>query len=150
MVKTLFSLLIFVLILSCSEDRTGYEFLTFEVRLAASEPGSHLKEMILFKSDLKFFVDDSVFLQNKDIASTTVIDKETHPKVLVKLTDNGAKKFADFTQENIGRNAAILVGGKLVSAPRINAKIDGGKLIIIGYFTLVESKKIAYGILPNN
>ena len=101
----------------------------------------------MHNSDLKFYVEDSVFLRNSELKSTEVIDVNTHPKILVTLTEEGTENFADFTEQNIGRNAAILVGGKLVSAPRINAKIDEGKLIIVGNFSLEEAEQIAIGIL---
>ena len=137
----------FVLFISCSENGTTKEFLSFELRLAASQSSPDYVEMTLYNSDLKFYVEDSVFLRNSDMKSANVIDVNTHPKVLVTLTQEGTEKFADFTERNIGRNAAILVGGKLVSAPRINAKIEEGTLIIVGYFSPEEAEKIARGIL---
>jgi preprotein translocase subunit SecD len=144
--KTLSFLLMFFFVLSCSDNKVKYETLSFEVRLAYSEPGSGLTEMTMQKSDLKFYVQDSVFLNNQDISSTDVIDWETHPKVMVRLNDLGREKFKAFTEQNIGKNAAILVGRKLVSAPRINAKIEEGKLIIVGHFTPEEAKKISMAI----
>ena len=93
---------------------------------------------------------DSVFLNNENIKGTEIIDWETHPKVLVTLNENGRKKFADFTLNNIGKNAAMIVDGKLVSAPRINAQITKGILIIHGILTHEESQKIAGGIIPKN
>jgi preprotein translocase subunit SecD len=144
--KALSLLLIIALIFSCSEQK--HETLSFELRLAALEDDPNLKEMTMANSEMKFFVDDSVFLQNKDIKSTEIIDWESNPKILVKLNKKGGEKFANFTQQNIGKNAAILAGGKLVSAPRINARIDGGKLIIVGLFTHEEALRIADGILP--
>jgi preprotein translocase subunit SecD len=69
---------------------------------------------------------------------------------MVGLNDKGREKFKVFTKQNIGKNAAILVGGKLVSAPRINAKIEEGKLIIVGYFTPEEAEKISNGLMTKN
>jgi preprotein translocase subunit SecD len=139
-----------VFLLSCSDQTSEYEYLSFELRLAQSEADSNLQEMQMHNSDLKFYVEDSVFLRNSDIKSTNVIDMTTQPKVFVNLTKEGTDKFAAFTDRYIGRNAAILVGGKLVSAPRINAKIEEGKLIIVGYFTPEEAEEISEGIMTNN
>jgi preprotein translocase subunit SecD len=139
---------ILVIFLSCSENKTNYDFLSFEIRLTETEPNPNLTKMNLDNSDLIFFVQDSVFLNNMDIKSTEVIDWDTHPKVMVTLTDDGRDKFATYTQENIGKNAAILVNSKLVSAPKIMAGIMEGKLLIVGHFSHEEAVKIAEGILP--
>jgi len=148
--KTISIGIMIVFLLSCSDQTPTYEPLSFEIRLAQPEVNSNLQEMQLYNSNLKFYVEDSVYLRNSDIKSTNVIDMTTQPKVFVNLTKEGAGKFANFTDRYIGRNAAILVGGKLVSAPRINAKIEEGKLIIVGYFTPEEAEKISEGIMINN
>lgn len=147
--KTFSALLMVIHVLSCSKEKINYEPLSFELRLAESKGDSGLVIMPLENSDMKFYIGNNVYLQNKDIISAKVIDQDTHPKVFVSLTDEGGSKFAEFTEQNIGKNAAILVDGKLVSAPRINAKIEEGKLIIVGYFTPEEAEKIAQGILTN-
>ena len=43
----------------------------------------------------------------------------------------------------------MIVDNKLVSAPRINAQITQGVLLIVGYFDLKEAKNIADGIMIN-
>jgi preprotein translocase subunit SecD len=132
---------------SCSDNQFNKEFLAFEIRLAESERYATLKEMPLYKSDQKFFVFDSVFLKNDDITSAEVIDWQTQPKVSIILNDVGRIKFADFTQKNVGKTAAIIVDNKLVSAPKINAPINEGKLLIVGFFSHEEALEIAEGIL---
>ncbi len=67
------------------------------------------------------------------------------------LTAEGAKLFGDATGANIGRGLAIVLDGKMVSAPRINARItDSG--IIEGSFTQQEvedlSTVLRSGALP--
>jgi preprotein translocase subunit SecD len=146
--KIYYVFMMIVFFLSCSEDKSDHEILSFELRLAETESNSKLPEMILHNSALKFFVDSTVFLDNKDITSAEVIDWETYPKIMVILNDEGRKKFATFTQENIGKNAAILVASKLVSAPKIMAQITEGKLLIVGNFTHEEALKIINGISP--
>ena len=59
------------------------------------------------------------------------------PVVNFSLTAEGAKMFGAATGANIGRGLAIILDGKVMSAPRINAKItDEG--IIEGRFTSQE------------
>lgn len=146
--KRLAGLLIILFLFSCSINNFSKDSLTFELRLAETKPDSNLIEMTFYNSDQHFFVRDSVFLSNAEIISTDIIDWQTHPKVLVNLDEEGQKIFSDFTKRNIGRNAAIIIDNKLVSAPRINAPITEGKLIIVGYFNHQEAKSIAAGILP--
>jgi preprotein translocase subunit SecD len=59
------------------------------------------------------------------------------PVVNFGLTAEGSKLFGDATGANIGTGLAIILDGKVVSAPRINAKItDSG--VIEGGFTQQE------------
>ena len=147
--KTYFVFLSAIIFFACSDNESQMKFLSFELRLAESKADSGFVIMNLENSDMKFYVGKNVYLQNKDIISAKVIDVDTHPKVFVTLTGEGGSKFAEFTEQNIGKNAAILIDGKLVSAPRINAKIEEDKLIIVGYFTHEEAEKIAQGIYTN-
>ena len=98
--------------------------------------------MVFYKTDKKFFVHDSVYLTNDDITSTDIIDWKTQPKVQVILSEVGREKFAEFTKMNVGKNAAMIVDKKLVSAPRINAQITKGVLLIVGFFDQEEAKKL--------
>jgi len=148
--KLLIMLLSLLLFFSCSENIFDKKFLLFELRLAQSEMYPPVNEMVLYKTDQKFFVSDSIFLNNEDIKSAGVIDWQTHPKVKVLLNEEGRKKFADFTEKHIGKNAAILVGHKLISAPKINASIRGGILLIVGHLDHEEARGIAEGIVIEN
>jgi len=146
--KTLSAFFTLFILLSCSENKQTHVPISFELRLAETEPNSNLTEMTMHNSDFKFFVGDSTFLINRNIKSAEVFDRDTHPKVMVTLNDDGRKKFSTFTQQHIGKNAAILVDGKLVSSPKIMAQISEGKLLIVGHFSHEEALKIAKGILP--
>jgi hypothetical protein len=137
-----------ILIFSCSDKNVHNNILTFELRLADTEPDSDLQEMTFFQTDQKFYVHDSVFITNSDLSSAEVIDRETHPKVKVRLTEQGRRKFAEFTSNNIGKHAAMIVDHKLASAPRINAQITKGILLIVGLFNQEEAQTIADGIVP--
>lgn len=59
------------------------------------------------------------------------------PTVSFILTSEGGKKFGEITGENIGRGLAIVLDGKVISAPTIQARItDQG--VIHGSFTIQE------------
>jgi preprotein translocase subunit SecD len=73
------------------------------------------------------------------------------PVVAFNLNPEGAEKFSNLTGSNIGKPLAIILDGRLMSAPRINARIrDSG--IIEGGFTPESAKDLALvlrsGALP--
>ncbi|NCN08791.1 MAG: protein translocase subunit SecD [Leptospira sp.] len=59
------------------------------------------------------------------------------------LTPQGAEKFFDLTSENRGRNLAIVWGDKVISNPKINDPIAGGRAEISGSFNQEESSRLA-------
>lgn len=64
----------------------------------------------------------------------------------------GAKRFADITKANVGRPFAIVLDGKVVSAPVIREQIAGGQGQISGRFTARDANDLAVllraGALP--
>ena len=59
------------------------------------------------------------------------------PEVTFILTSEGGKKFGDVTGENVGRNLAIVLDSRVVSAPVINSRITE-QGVIQGSFTVQE------------
>jgi preprotein translocase subunit SecD len=74
------------------------------------------------------------------------------PYVAVTLTSPGATLFERITGENVGRRMAIILDGKVQSAPVIQDRIGGGRAVITGSFTLDEARDLALvlraGALP--
>ncbi|MFM7144697.1 MAG: SecDF P1 head subdomain-containing protein, partial [Alphaproteobacteria bacterium] len=64
------------------------------------------------------------------------------PYVELMLNDTGAKTFEQVTAENVGRNLAIVLDGKVASAPVIREKIAGGKASISGQFDIKEARDL--------
>ena len=146
--KKISILLTFLFLFSCANNNFNKDFLQFELRLVDSDQNEPSTEMMLYGSQEKFFVHDSVYLNNEHIVKTELINWQSHPQVLVSLNEIGRGAFAQFTANNIGQKAAILVDNKLVSAPRINAGINSGQLIIVGLLNHEEAMSISNGILP--
>lgn len=65
------------------------------------------------------------------------------PYVSIAFDDEGGAIFEELTGNNIGKRIAIFVGGNLVSAPTVQAKISGGTAQITGDFTLEEAQGLA-------
>ena len=79
-------------------------------------------------------------------------DQNGRPAVTFRFNTSGARRFGDYTAENIGSPFAIVLDDEVVSAPVIQAHIAGGSGIITGNFTIEESTKLAVllraGALP--
>jgi SecD/SecF fusion protein len=66
------------------------------------------------------------------------------PVTTLEFNDKGTKKFADFTTDHINDLLAIVLNGKIDSAPRINSAITDGRAIIEGGARDVrEAQKLA-------
>ncbi|HLX95232.1 MAG TPA: protein translocase subunit SecD, partial [Verrucomicrobiae bacterium] len=70
------------------------------------------------------------------------------PEIDFTLNDNGAKRFAEVTRNNIGRQLAIVLDGELQSAPTIQGAIEAGNGQITGSFTPEEAQSLA-SVLQN-
>ncbi len=77
---------------------------------------------------------------------------QTTPTVLLTFNSEGARLFANLTDKNVGRQLAIFLDGKILSAPTIQEKIDNGGALVSGNFTPQEAKDLAtnlnLGALP--
>jgi preprotein translocase subunit SecD len=79
------------------------------------------------------------------------LDENSRPAVGFTLNTDGAAKFGNFTQANVGRSLAIVLDNRVYSAPRINQRIDNDG-IIQGNFTQQEAADLSLvlrsGALP--
>jgi preprotein translocase subunit SecD len=64
------------------------------------------------------------------------------PNVGFSLTPDGGRKFGDLTGPNVGRRLAIVLDNKVMSAPRINNKIED-QGVIEGSFTTQQAADLA-------
>ena len=63
--------------------------------------------------------------------------------VELNLTKSGTKKFATATQNNIGKQIAIIYDGETISSPVVRSAITGGQAYITGDFTYEEADNLA-------
>lgn len=68
---------------------------------------------------------------------------QNRPVVTMTMNDEGARKWARLTGDNIGRNIAIVLDGVVYSAPNVNSEITGGRSEISGAFTVDETTDLA-------
>src|SRR6187397_2521001 len=78
--------------------------------------------------------------------------RSSEPIVTFKFNTSGARKFAQVTQENVGRPFAIVLDEEVISAPVIREPILGGSGQISGNFTVESANNLAIllraGALP--
>jgi protein-export membrane protein SecD/preprotein translocase SecF subunit len=92
-------------------------------------------------------------ITGRDLRSARPIpDENGRPAVGFSLTREGARRFAQLTGDNIGRSVAIILDGRVQSAPRIEGRIDGGEGHIRGSFTQQQAADLSLvlraGVLP--
>lgn len=72
-----------------------------------------------------------------------VYDQVGRPQVAFEFNAEGARRFGDFTRKHVGEILAIVLDNRIISAPRINEAILGGKGVIEGNFTAAEAAELA-------
>jgi preprotein translocase subunit SecD len=74
------------------------------------------------------------------------------PVVQIEFTNEGAQKFAEITERNVGKPVIIFLDNQPVSSPIVQEKITGGSAVISGEFSLDQAKNLTIqlnaGALP--
>ncbi len=97
------------------------------------------------KTGAQYPVEDRIALDGEHLTDARAsFDQRTHePLVTFRFDSVGARKFAEITQANVGRPFAIVLDGKVLSAPVIREPITGGSGQISGSFTVEETSTLA-------
>jgi preprotein translocase subunit SecD len=75
------------------------------------------------------------------------VDPQTNePLVNIQFDSQGGQRFADLTTQNVGKPFAIILDGKIISAPNINEPILGGAARISGSFTTESANSLAIAL----
>lgn len=105
--------------------------------------------IILEKSDNpneKYLVKEIPILNGEQIIDAQVaFDQSNQPIINFTLNSSGAKIFGDFTANNVGKRLAVVLDGKVYSAPNIRERIEE-KGQISGGFTLSEAGNVAIAL----
>ncbi|EJX09199.1 bifunctional preprotein translocase subunit SecD/SecF [gut metagenome] len=65
------------------------------------------------------------------------------PIVTMAMNNDGARRWAQLTKQNIGRAIAIVLDNYVYSAPNVSSEISGGRSEISGNFTPEQTKDLA-------
>ena len=97
---------------------------------------------------------DSPVVQGEDLADAQAgFDSQNgQPVINFRFNQSGARKFGAFTKDNVGRPFAIVLDGKVLSAPVIREPILSGSGQISGSYTVESASTLAVqlksGALP--
>lgn len=75
--------------------------------------------------------------------SRVAYDENGRPAVTTTFNTIGAKGFSKLTSENVGKRFAIVLDGRVLSAPTIQEAIKGGYGQITGGFTVPEANDLS-------
>jgi preprotein translocase subunit SecD len=101
-----------------------------------------------------FLVEKRILVSGGDLtdAQPGFDQRTSEPIVSFRFNTSGARKFAQVTQENVGKPFAIILDNEVISAPVIREPILGGSGQISGSFTVQSANDLAIllraGALP--
>lgn len=96
---------------------------------------------------LKHLVNEIPILDGTMLTDAHVgYDQNNRPVINFSLNSAGAQIFGDFTGKSVGKRLAIVLDGKVYSAPVINERIGGGSGQISGNYTVAEANDLAIAL----
>ncbi len=96
---------------------------------------------------LKHLVNEIPILDGSMLTDAQVgYDQNNRPVINFSLNAQGAQIFGDFTGKSVGKRLAIVLDGKVYSAPVINERIGGGSGQISGNYTIEEANDLAIAL----
>ena len=97
---------------------------------------------------VKYLVKQIPILTGSEVVDAKVaFDQQTNqPVINFTLSSFGAKVFGDFTAKSVGKRLAVVLDGKVFSAPVIRERIGGGSGQISGNFTVSEAGNVAIAL----
>jgi preprotein translocase subunit SecD len=116
-----------------------------EIRRAEKEKADGLTEATVEGTKEKVYLHKTAELTNADIAEAKVEGTDKNLEIRVTLTKAGGEKMRKVTEEHRNKPLAIVIDGKVISAPVVKAVI-GENVAITGSFTKEEAERIAKGI----
>jgi preprotein translocase subunit SecD len=139
--------------------RARITFRLVDVSMSAAEaqqgtPPSQSEVLYALNSKDPYLVFRQVVMEGGEIVDAAPsLDQATNqPIVSFRFSQNGMRRFAEITRDNVGQPFAIVLDNEVLSAPVIREPITGGSGQISGNFTLEDANTIAMllrsGALP--
>ena len=130
--------------MAVDEERADQVYTMSEAK--AAQYGNIIVEQIN-NPEVKYMLKEIPILDGSQIIDAQVaFDQSNQPIINFTLNSIGAKIFGDFSGESVGKRMAIVLDGKVYSAPVIRERIGGGSGQISGGFTLAEAGNVAIAL----
>ncbi len=117
-------------------------------------PDSELLKSTKAENNQPYVIEKRVVVSGEDLtdAQPGFDQRNGEPIVSFRFNNNGARRCAQATQENVGKPFAIILDNEVISAPVIREPILGGSGQISGNFTVQSANDLAIllraGALP--
>ena len=117
-------------------------------------PDSELLYGSKAENNQPYLIEKRVVVSGEDLtdAQPGFDQRTSEPIVTFRFNSNGARRFGQITQQNVGRPFAIVLDNEVISAPVIREPILGGSGQISGSFTVEQANDLAIllraGALP--
>lgn len=125
-----------------------------EFRFVANQNSLDYDYLDSTEGGTKIPIERRVVLSGEDItdAEPSFAPGSRAPEVMFRLNARGTEQFARVTSEGIGRQLAIVLDQRVISAPMIRSQILGGEGQITGSYTVESAAELALllksGALP--
>lgn len=114
-----------------------------ELRRAEAKPAEGLTEATVAGTKVKVYLHKEADLTGEDVDKARAsVDDQGRPAIEVIFTKEGARKMARLSERHAGKPLAILIDGKVVSAPVVRSKFSA-RALITGMFSEEEAEKLA-------
>jgi SecD/SecF fusion protein len=127
----------------------GFERMT-ETRISRTGERSY-EEMLVSRRRASGVIDGKRIELTGTHVKNARVDRDqftSRPQIALEFNAEGAQLFGQITADNVGRRMAIILDGRLASAPNINEPILGGRAQISGSYTEKEAFELA-NVLQN-
>jgi len=122
----------------------------FQMRLVLDAPSADSEQMVLVQPGKNSAPKETLYVQKTVLLDQTALKSavttrgaDGSPRIAITFTDAGTKRFAEMTRQCVGKRLAVVIDGRLYSAPKIRMEIPGGKAEINGSFSEEEARSLA-------
>jgi preprotein translocase subunit SecD len=143
-VHTLLSLMICLCLSCATSHEASVPCPVIEISAVADTPTDSSKTVTL-NDTTTILMSQTPLVATGDITSATPSEGEDKWVLNFTVTDGAAKRVHEFSKQNVGRNLALVVDGKVYGTPRIAAAIVGNGYRIDG-FNRADAERLATAI----
>jgi preprotein translocase subunit SecD len=135
-----------------AEKSKSQQQATFQLKLVLDEAGDNAEyKPIMTETEMEESKRDWVYVQKTpllDHQAIKSVSTERSPlngrlEIRVSFTSEGAKQLEVISRKNIRKRLAIVVDNKIISAQTVQSPLNGGVMLIAGYFSEQEVTRMA-------